>query len=138
MYKSRMGRMRLHAAFGHCATPHRKKCIYSPNTINSNRIDEIPAHGTYPCCILEFRVEHHCRVNGVRTRLRRGSATVMLSMNGLTRLALMHDFNDIAPSSGHRTKVWKHNNDISLTGKKKARAALRNCRKPRAARPLLF
>ena len=44
MRKSRMGRMRLHAAFGHCAKPRQKNWDYGLNTTYFNRIEAIHIH----------------------------------------------------------------------------------------------
>ena len=44
MRKSRMGRMRLHAAFGHCAKPCQKNWDYGLNTTYFNRIEAIHIH----------------------------------------------------------------------------------------------
>jgi hypothetical protein len=63
MHKSRIGRMRLHAAFGHCAKPHPKQKIWGHDNIYLTRIHVKQVYSR-PLYIEAVRVEHQQCIRG--------------------------------------------------------------------------
>ena len=90
MRKSRMGRMRLHAAFVHCAKPRQKRWISGQNTMYVNRKDafHVPSiPSVFPN--LEWSIN-----DAVDWRPLSVAQKVMSLKNSLLRLALMNIFNN--------------------------------------------